>query len=414
MLTTLGAVESRAVDGELTHAGTFKLDANGNISAIGVFVNEENGRETLSNLSVVPYRVKNLTENYLFFEGCSYYDEDGDKVEDVPFELQVLLVRRSDGLIYSAVIGEERFDPYSERGAFTEDGASRLLGVFNPSLTTVCIGRITLSSFEGTFEKLTTDGAPIEYPIYPRLFAMDRGVIAISGPYLPTDQKGMRQTVSLVYPNGGYENLNNNGIVGGYILLENGIIQYAAVADEPSKFISVGSSYGQSSEEVIGTNSPNWSDYYSNPSSWYETANKVVVKTYSDWGNPNSYFVYDKQTRQFEDLPTEFDNSDNMELWNENICNGRFYGLTVHDGKPSKAVWLDPTTLTTGQTDLNIGNEIDITDYSVDYKHASAQLTGTRRSDGYKVAISVDLRTGEHNTIFSAPNREIISLIPLN
>ena len=74
----------------------------------------------------------------------------------------------------------------------------------------------------------------------------------------------------------------------------------------------------------------------------------------------------------------------------------------------------DPVTLDYTTKDLNIANEIDITYIANDSRNAKAQMTGTRRSDGYKVAVSVNLKTAETDIIFSDPNRAIISLIPLN
>ncbi len=422
MLTTLGEVESRAVDGTLTQTGTFKLDANGNISAIGVFVNEETGVETRSNLSVVPGGVLNLTENYMYFEDCRYFDEDGDEV-GVDSELQRLIVRRSDGLIYSAQISDGTnyvdFQIGSDRSAFIEDGAGRLIAVCNDfGDNNGYLGRLALSSFEGTFERLTTGDSPLLFSFHPKLFLMNHGVIAMS---TGLDNDAWYQTegghcADLVYPNGGYDHfVSHDGTLssGAYIILKDGLIYYS-YDGQTTKYINIGSSYGQSTEEEIGT-FDFFSAAQSGPASWYDMANKVLIKIKDDLnGQPNRYMVYDKQTRQFSLFETGFDNVDNTVLWEDYLCNGRFYGISSRHGKPTQAVWIDPVNLTTGQTDLNLGNEIDIKKISVDYKHATAQLTGTRRSDSYNVAISVDLRTGERNTIFSAPNREIISLIPLN
>lgn len=102
-------------------------------------------------------------------------------------------------------------------------------------------------------------------------------------------------------------------------------------------------------------------------------------------------------------------------LWKENLANdGRFYGLVRENSKICKVVSFDPITLTFNYKDLGLANEIDITTIETDYNHAKAQMTGTRRSDGYKVAVSVDLKTAQYNIIFSDPNRAIVSLIPLN
>lgn len=106
---------------------------------------------------------------------------------------------------------------------------------------------------------------------------------------------------------------------------------------------------------------------------------------------------------------------DNIFLWKENLCSdGRFYGIAKENGRVCKAVSFDPVTFSYTEKDLNIANEIDITYIANDSRNAKAQMTGTRRSDGYKVAVSVDLKTAQTDIIFSDPNRAIISLIPLN
>lgn len=108
---------SRAIDGEFLSAGLYKIDAAGNITAVGVYFTTDtlgNKLEHEEKLKVVPQEIFDLSENYIYLMQCEYYDSDGDHVEDrweydyddnsylvkqdVPYK--DLLVRKSDGKIW--------------------------------------------------------------------------------------------------------------------------------------------------------------------------------------------------------------------------------------------------------------------------------------------------------------------------
>ena len=140
----------------------------------------------------------------------------------------------------------------------------------------------------------------------------------------------------------------------------------------------------------------------------------MIFKGSSNYNDRSLFYAsFDKRTKATTAIKPEYE--DNLELWKENLCSdGRFYGVASENGKVRKVVSFDPVTLDYTTKDLNIANEIDITYIANDSRNAKAQMTGTRRSDGYKVAVSVNLKTAETDIIFSDPNRAIISLIPLN
>ena len=395
-LATLGSAQSRATDGEFSGTEMFKLGDDGQLTAIGVFVNED-GEESRSNLTVSPNAVYNLTDNYMAFELCAYYDADGDRVT-VSDEYHDLIVRRSDGLIFSTIgIGGSHYISFKpDFSSFVEDGAGRLLACFwgEPG----CIGRITLSNGKGTWEQLSTDSSPIMYSEYPRVFAMARGLVGA------TAYRGFGTYASVIYPNGGYDVFNDH--TGTSMVLDEGILE---LSNNP-KYIHLGTAYGESTVEDLP-----WNEYLdSHAQSWYETSDKVIFKGSSNYNDRSLFYAsFDKRTKATTAIKPEYE--DNLELWKENLCSdGRFYGVASENGKILKAVSFDPVTLDYTTKDLNIANEIDITYIANDSRNAKAQMTGTRRSDGYKVAVSVNLKTAETDIIFSDPNRAIISLIPLN
>ena len=91
--------ETRA-DGTFLENGLYKIDANGNISTVAVYlVEDEDGnvsKET-HTMYIRPSVLQNLTSNYFIVWNCDYYDENGER-GNVPF--YNLLVRKNDGKIW--------------------------------------------------------------------------------------------------------------------------------------------------------------------------------------------------------------------------------------------------------------------------------------------------------------------------
>lgn len=356
-----------------------------------------------------PREVSNLTDNYIYFSGCSYYDEDGDLV-DAGQEYSSFIVRRSDGLVYSTYGMSVDGGWSAINSSFVEEPSGSLLASFytfsvdNPGF----VGRITLSHNEGLWQQLSSDNSPIRYADYPKVFLMKGGVVATSYFAEPLNTYWVTNNllpgfdgVGIIYPNGGYDVFST----GKYAVLDEGLLDLGNF-----RYISIGNSYGQSTVEPVGV----FNEEELFLSSWYETDDKVILKSLSPSHNRCPYLIYDKLTKQFSRLETGFEGEDNMELWKDNLCNGRFYGLMRQNGKLTKVVWLDPLTCTTGQIAIPLADEIDITYWGTDYSTGKAQVSGTRRSDGYNVAVSIDLQTGKYDVLFSDPHRKIVSLIPLH
>ena len=134
---------SRAIEGEYLSAGLYKVDAQGNISAVGVYFTTDNQGNRLEHeevLRVVPKGLRNITDNYMLARDCDYYDCDGDIVKDrymteydeertrqaVPYKN--LLVRKSDGKIWCVDNISELLYRGDNRlyGSFNEDAAGAL------------------------------------------------------------------------------------------------------------------------------------------------------------------------------------------------------------------------------------------------------------------------------------------------
>lgn len=96
--------QSRSIDGEYLRPGLYKIDDDGNISAVVVYFTTDtlgNRLEHEESLQILPEHVHNITENFIIVTDCKYFDCDGDVVSGhqyVPYEN--LLVRKSDGKIW--------------------------------------------------------------------------------------------------------------------------------------------------------------------------------------------------------------------------------------------------------------------------------------------------------------------------
>lgn len=383
----------------------FKIDNNGNLSAVGVFVNED-GRESRSNMTISPVKIASLTPNYMYFLGCNYYDQDGDKV-NVSEEYVCLIVRRSDGLIFSASGIHQALNDFiptdPRHGGFAEDGEGRLLG---STIDPTYVFRITLRKGQGTWEELSSGTTPFPYKPYPKVFPMANGVVATSWEFIPeVIDVPAGQNVGIIYPNGGYDTFNNNSGAT-YVVLNDAILNLNVLNPQ---IITNLTSYGHSTAEPIYIDET-CPPMFNGSNSWYEDSENVIIKL----SNP-SYVIYNKNTKTVSGLQTGLTCTDELRLWKEYRCSdGKFYGLGKENGKYTKVVSFDSRTLTFTEKTIGLANEIDITNVILDYGHAKAQLTGMRRSDGYNVAVSLDLKTAEYDILFSAPNRTIVSLLPLN
>lgn len=169
---------SRAIDGEYLSAGLYKVDAQGNISAVGVYFTTDNKGNRLEHeevLRVVPEELHNLTDNYMLVCWCEYYDSDGDIVEDhykggenwiqqeVPYKN--LLVRKSDGKIWCVDnIFELLYDGYDHRlrGNFNEDAAGALY-YRQVDWGNHLVYKFNLQEDSSSLEQLTNTSETMEY-----------------------------------------------------------------------------------------------------------------------------------------------------------------------------------------------------------------------------------------------------------
>ncbi|MDE7369817.1 MAG: hypothetical protein K2N08_08645, partial [Muribaculaceae bacterium] len=191
---------SRAIEGEYLSSGMYKIDANGNISAVAVYFTTDtlgNRLEHEEKLRIVPEELFNLTKNYLLVVDCSYYDRDGDEVsdkweyneeneegrwikQDVPYKH--LLVRKSDGKIWCVDnIKDEILEHYFAwklKGNFVESNRGDLYFIDRAAY------KFNLSSDDASFEQITTgDGVDNLFNDAHEYIVTDNGIIGQTDGY---------------------------------------------------------------------------------------------------------------------------------------------------------------------------------------------------------------------------------------
>lgn len=169
-----GSTNSRAIDGELASAGMYKIDANGNITAVGVYFTtdvEGNRLDHEESLRVAPKALFKLSDNFLLAIQCDYYDVEGDLVQDkfevidddnirlikqeVPYK--DLLVRISDGKIWCVDnVSEYLYSGYNNWkliGSFSESKNGELYYCLDSSQLGN-VYKFRLNNLEPSFEQI--------------------------------------------------------------------------------------------------------------------------------------------------------------------------------------------------------------------------------------------------------------------
>ena len=129
----LNPISTRAAGGEALPSGLYKIDSNGNITAVHVYITEDtlgNKIEHQEVLRVVPQKIFKITENFMLAAECWYYEEGNTLGNWFGLSSHYLLVRLSDGKIWSVDKIEDNllnnYIDYSLRGSFLQDEKGNL------------------------------------------------------------------------------------------------------------------------------------------------------------------------------------------------------------------------------------------------------------------------------------------------
>ena len=181
--------DSRAINGEYLSSGMYKIDADGNITAVAVYFSTDtlgNRLEHEEKLRIVPKNLFNISDNYLMVTDCSYYDSDGDKVsdkweynedtdegkwirQDVPYKH--LLVRKSDGKIWCVDNISETILSGSSKlaGEFVESNSGDLYFIKKAAF------KFNFTNDSASFEQITTGDGVFYSP--DGIIVTDNGIV---------------------------------------------------------------------------------------------------------------------------------------------------------------------------------------------------------------------------------------------
>ncbi len=442
--------ESVTSRGEALSSGLYKIDANGNISAVAVyFTEDEYGNQTQhqDEVKMKSADIYNAGTDYLFFSHCNFVDKKGGYIWGLPREI---LVRKSDGKMWSLDYDDTgvKFYGYTkERSFYQADDGTLYYGTLNyvngTYYNTKEIYKLNLKTEPATVEQVTAN-VEIQAP-----FAVDsKGVIF--GPVNSPSSYWWRGTFA--WQNSGFQEvkwdeedypitMDYSDIVEGlevedintapcivdfrgqfysvcglrprlelnddrtslsnYPFVELGICNKISIGDTPgsakiddSETINIkndiGSDKGYELESVMTTDEYILtSGYTGSKSKYWITALNPETKTW-------------KWVTETPDL-IKFDKTANY--------NNRYWVVTTIDENVG-AWWIDIKTLETGFVKFNE----EIPSYCKESEYADGKMiySGINPADSHKVKIAFDLMTGNAVTNDNAPVYKFSTLVSLN
>ncbi|MDE6352854.1 MAG: hypothetical protein K2K88_06945 [Muribaculaceae bacterium] len=440
--------ETAASRGEALSSGLYKIDANGNISAVAVyFTEDEDGNQTQHQDEVKMHHayIYNVGTDYLFFKYCMFVDKKGEFIEHLP---SYILVRKSDGKMWSC---DNIFDNISviHDGQFYQaDDATLYCGnIGREDYSTYYyneIYKLNLKNEPVTVEQVTANveiGGP---------FVVDsKGVIC--GPVnSPNSYWG---SGTFAWQNSGFQNVNWGDSSIPYIRDYSDIVEGLEVEDintDPCIVYFRGQFYtvcGLKPELRLNGRSAELSDY---PFVELGICNKIsigdtpgsakiddseTINIKNDIGSDKGYELESVMTTD-EYILTSGYTEDYKKPWITALnpetkswkwvtetpdlikfdktvnYNNRYWVVTTIDENLG-AWWINIKTLETGFVKFND----EIPSYmksEYDYADGSIIYSGINPADSHEVKIAFDLMTGNAVTNDNAPVYKFSTLVSLN
>lgn len=429
----------------------FKMDANGNLTAVVLYVQEEaDGSKTTTrtDISVHPREIHGLSGKYTYLRDCSFTDENGNQVgmpkPDNSFYYNIL-VQNSTGKIYYVPESAHGYfpwnDTYADRSAVDNSGNLYLRDE---------AGHVAKATFSDDQATLSSYG-PQDLTWGGDMHVLGNGTLLFEG--MAGGWSTSNQSLSFLYPNGGYEHLdgsNSNYHSGFGPLKDEYTYNYNGKEIMALKFpltnfeseyreyydgyrcdwfyksedvsisivkVNVGTVYGGIGYSapiatIIGKNdvrqaydrepSGDWTDEVRNTGGLplYETNNYYFV---------SDILAYNKMSGQWRDLKKEGISEHFLLPGRDNVYNGKIWNV-YSDG----ADWFNIDTFEYGRVMWpNFSSYTEISDVR-DIPHGKVIKTMISPMDGKKYIFTINIETGAYQTSEVSTQAEIISLIPLN
>lgn len=417
---------TRADDlGKFQEMGLYKVDAAGNISAVGVFMTTDENGEKLENqveMKFIPESIQFSSESFIVFGGGSFVagklsdtDVDGNgRLDDYStrvWEDHVIFVNRNTGKIYRTDI--ENWEGYYTKWVQTD--SNTLYKVYQMA------NGYSLTKFSFNGNKLTSTLIG-ENAVSDNFLCLTSNNVYVSGDVY---QAG------LVWPNGGYDYINaeslgfdpiivpmeNKSSIGTFKIEDLG--QYSP--DEIGWIFIRGISYYDIN---IGSVPGDVKLDFKAETKLYlaiDEANSLGRYGMSTYGtNDKALFwsgigllVYDRISNEIYLRHTEFDDK-NFVFGLDHQFDGRQWTV-VSTGSAKKyvALWINPSTLESGSFDIDLAG-IDVSEVQESYTAGQIVFKGTRRADSASVIATLNLATQKTDILFSSFNQISIDYYPLN
>lgn len=447
-LTLVGTNAKSRADAETNTL--FKMDANGNLTAVVLYVQEEaDGSKTTTrtDISVHPGSIHSLSGKYTYLRDCLFTDENGNGVympkPDNSFYYNIL-VQNSTGKIYYVPESAHDYFPQND----TDEDGSAVDNAGNLYLRWQ--GHVAKATFTADQATISSYG-PQDLSWSGEMHVLSNGTL-----FFLEEKMGWstsNQSLSFLYPNGGYEHLDgsNNDYHSGFgPLKDEYTYNYNGTEIMALKFpltnfeseyreyydgyrcdwfyksedvsisivkVNVGTVYGGIGYSapiatITGKNdvrqaydrepSGDWTDEVRNTGGlpFYETNNYYLV---------SNILAYNKRSGQWRDLKKEGISEHFLLPESDNVYNGKIWNVYS-----DCADWFNIETFEYGRVmwpDFSSYTEIS---FVRDIPHGKVIKTMISPMDGKKYIFTINIETGAYQTSEVSTQAEIISLIPLN
>ena len=445
--------ESTLSRGEALSSGLYKIDADGNISAVAVyFTEDEYGNQTQhqDEVKMKSANIYNVGTDYLFFDDCRFVDKKGERIDDLPHKI---LVRKSDGKMWSLDLKDTGVIFYgNENGCQFYQANDGTLYYYETRYSDKKIYKLNLKTEPATVEQVTAN------VVITRPFAVDsKGVIC--GPVNTSLEHfaNKHSIVTFAWQNSGFQEWDwkqsdfpyirdysdiveglkvkdidtrifpyivdfrgqfysvcglrpylIRGKLSDYPFVELGICNKISIGDTP------GSAKIDDSETINIKNDIESNEAYRIESVMatdeyiLTSGNTENIYSHNSFSKPwitalNPETKVWKWVTETPELITFDDKTINY--------NNRYYVVTTIDGNTG-AWWIDIKTLETGF--VKFSEEIPSYCKYEGYADGSVMYSGINPADSHEVKIAFDLMTGNAVTNDNAPVYKFSTLVSLN
>ena len=422
--------------GEAISSGLYKIDANGNITAVAVyFTEDESGNQSKheSEIKLKSADMQDVGNDFIYFDECLFVDKKGEYISGLPHRI---LVRKSDGKMWN-------FD-HTAHDLNSLNGFADWQIFQSYDGTLYCASRkLDIYKFDLKTEPATIQQVTANIELDPPYAVDSKGVIC--APVNNFNYSWRPRTIA--WPNSGFQELKSVSTA----RTDYGD-QVEGLAIEPDDdYYSVVCFRGQFYQLGAYDYNSNISEY---PFVDLATCNKILIgdtpgsasvdlsetinlknDILAKMGFDGVYYPSIMVTPNYILLSSEVDNNgkywisalnpekkewkwitetpDLIKFDKSIYYNNRYWSITEQDGALS-AFWFHPGSFESGFVKFNV----TLPDYMYSWKYEAVDgkviFSGVNPADSHLVKVAVDLMTGDAITNDEAPEMLFSTLISLN